>query len=153
MLAEFQQAMADLTASPALCNAARRHAGTLPARYDLTPRETARLNAMVAHKGMECACIVYRANRLAPLALNLPRTCRALGPALRDIASDYWAAYPEGNVHFYIEAERFCRYLAEHHLQDGWPQLPGLASVLQEESAIIAAALAESRSEAERQFA
>jgi hypothetical protein len=153
MLADFQQAMADLTASPALCNAVRRDAGALAARYDLTPRETARLAAMVAHQGMECACIVYRANRLAPLALNLPRTCRALGPALRDIATDYWAAYPEGNVHFYIEAERFCRYLAEHHLQDGWPRLPGLASVLREESAIIAAALAESRFEAERQFA
>lgn len=147
MLADFQQAMADLTASPALCNAARRDPGTLAQRYDLTPREAARLAAMVAHKGMECACIVYRANRLAPLALNLPRTCRSLGPALRDIATDYWAAYPEGNVHFYIEAERFCRHLAEQ-VEHGWPRPAGLADALAEESAIIAAALAESRFEA-----
>ena len=32
MLADFQQAMADLTASPALCNAARRDPGTLAQR-------------------------------------------------------------------------------------------------------------------------
>ncbi len=152
MLADFQQALADLTASPALCNAVRRDAATLAARYTLTPRETARLATMAADKGMECACIVYRANRLAPLALNLPRTCRALGPALRDIASDYWAAYPEGNVHFYIEAERFCHWLAEH-LHDGWPAVPGLEQALREESAVIAAALVESRFEAEQQFA
>ena len=148
MLADFQQALADLTASPALCNAVRRDAAReLAARYDLTPRETARLAAMAADKGMECACIVYRANRLAPHALNLPRTCRALGPALRDIASDYWAAYPEGNVHFYIEAERFCRYVDEQ-IAHGWTLPAGLVEVMRDEAAVIAAALAESRFEA-----
>jgi hypothetical protein len=143
MLADFQQAMADLTASPALCNEVRHDAGVLALRYDLTLREARRLAAIVDHPGMECACVVYRANRLAPLALNLPRTCRSLGPALRDIASDYWAAYPEGNVHFYIEAERFCLYVDE---------LPaGLAEVMRDESTVIAAALAESRFEATAQ--
>ena len=97
---------------------------------------------------MECACIVYRANRLAPLALNLPRTCRALGPALRDIATDYWAAYPEGNVHFYIEAEQ----LLPPSRRAGRTRLAaaaGLARQLAEESAIIRRrALAESRFEA-----
>jgi hypothetical protein len=150
MLADFQQAMADLTASPALCNEVRHDAGVLGRRYDLTPREARRLAAIVDHPGMECACIVYRANRLAPLALNLPRTCRALGPALRDIASDYWAAYPEGNVHFYIEAERFCRHVDEQ-IARGWRPPAGLVEVMRDEAAIIAAALAESRFEATAQ--
>ena len=146
MLADFQQAMADLTASPALCNEVRHDAGMLVRRYNLTPREARRLAAIVNHPGMECACIVYRANRLAPLALNLPRTCRALGPALRDIASDYWAAFPEGNVHFYIEAERFYRYVGER-ISHGWTLPAGLIEVMREEAAIIAAALGESRFE------
>ena len=147
MLADFQQAMADLTASPRLCNEVRHDPGVLARRYDLTPREARRLAAIVDHPGMECACIVYRANRLAPLALNLPRTCRALGPALRDIASDYWAAYPEGNVHFYIEAARFCRHVDEQ-IAHGWAPPAGLAEVMRDEAAVIAAALAESRFEA-----
>jgi hypothetical protein len=31
---------------------------------------------------------------------------------LRDLASAYWAAFPEANVHFYVEANRFCVFLA-----------------------------------------
>ena len=150
MLADFQQAMADLTASPPLCNEVRHDAGVLARHYDLTPREARRLAAIVDHPGMECACIVYRANRLAPLALNLPRTCRSLGPALRDIASTYWAAYPEGNVHFYIEAERFCRHV-DGQIAHGWLPPAGLLEVMRDEAAIIAAALAESRFEASAQ--
>ena len=150
MLADFQQAMADLTASPALCNEVRRDSGVLAHRYDLTPREARRLAAIVDHPGMECACIVYRANRLAPLALNLPRTCRALGRSLREIANGYWAAYPEGNVHFYIEAERFCRHVDEQ-VAHGWLPPAGLVEAMRDEAAIIAAALAESRFEAAAQ--
>lgn len=125
---------------PPACETAFTHAP----RRELTP-----LAAMAAHRGGEGACIAYRANRLAPLASNLPRTCLALGPALRDIAADYRAAYPEGDAQVVIESERFCRYVAEQ-IDDGWPLPPGLAQALHEESAAIAAALAESRLEAAR---
>lgn len=146
MLCEFQQALVDLTASPALCVRARQDRGALRFMYRLSEREAARLQAIVDHPGMECACIVYRANRLAPLALNLPRTCRVLGPALRRVASDYWALYPEGNVHFFVETERFCRHLeALLKADDSLPA--ALPRVLAEEAAVVRLGLAESHAE------
>ena len=60
---------------------------------------------------MECACIVYRANRLAPLAMNAGETCKALGPELRGVVEDFWAEYPETNVHFFVETGRFLEFL------------------------------------------
>lgn len=147
MLVEFQQALADLTASPELCNEARQEPAMLRRRYALSEREWQRLVGIVQHPGMECACIVYRANRLAPLALNLPQTCRALGPRLRDVASDYWRTYPEGNVHFFVEADRFCRYLQARLVADD--SLPAaVPAVLADEAAAVAAALIESHTEA-----
>ena len=111
MLVEFQQALADLTASPELCVKVRQEPAILKERYELTEREWDRLVGIVRHPGMACACTVYRANRLAPLALNIPETCRALGKQLRSVVSEYWRLYPEGNVHFFVEADRFCRFL------------------------------------------
>ena len=93
--------------------------------------------------------MVYRANRLAPLALNIPETCRALGPDLRDILSEYWAEAPESNVHFYVETDRFCRYL-KARIADGRLFPPAVRQALARESAIVAAALEESRIEAAR---
>ena len=147
MLVEFQQALADLTASPELCIRVRRDPSILHQHYELTEREWRRLVGIVRHPGMACACMVYRANRLAPLALNIPQTCRALGEKLRPIVSEYWATYPEGNVHFFIEANRFCHFL-KAKLATGC-DLPGeVAPVLERESAIVADALHESLTEA-----
>ena len=70
MLAEFQQALADLIASPALCIEARRNPDLLRERYQLTELEAKRPQGVVSHPGMQGNCILYRANRLAPLALN-----------------------------------------------------------------------------------
>jgi len=147
MLVDFQQALADLTASPPLCLQVRADAQVLHQHYRLTEREFARLVGIVKHEGMACACTVYRANRLAPLAMNIPLTCKALGAHLRRVASDYWAAYPEGNVHFYVETHRFCNYL-QARLASGEDLPPDLAPVLRHEAAAVAAALAESRTEA-----
>ncbi len=147
MLSEFQQALVDLTASPELCIRARRNPAVLKEDYQLTEREWRRLVAIVTHKGMECACTVYRANRLAPLAMNIPRTCKSLGPDLRSVVSEFWAAYPESNVHFFIETKRFCCFL-EAQIAEGRVFLPGVADVLAGESAVITAALEESYTEA-----
>lgn len=148
MLAEFQQALVDLTASPELCNCARRDPGLLRETYDLTEREWRRLVGIVRHPGMACACMVYRANRLAPLALNLPRTCKALGEQLRPLAEAYWSEFPEGNVHFYIETDRFCRFL-KLEIAEGWGVGEGVEDILDEEWARVAAALRESHLEAQ----
>ena len=146
MLADFQQALADLTASPELCIRVRQDPSVLHHSYQLTEREWRRLTGIVTHPGMQCACIVYRANRLAPLAMNIPLTCRALGADLRAVVSEFWAAFPESNVHFYIETERFCRFL-EAKLAEGRTFAPDLAQVFARESAIITAALEESYTE------
>lgn len=142
MLAEFQQALVDLTASPELCNLVRCGADdeVLPARYELTPRELRRLLAIVRHPGMAAACTVYRMNRLAPMALNVRGTIRALGPALGPLVNDYWRDYPRGHSHFYIESDRFCRWLRQR-IAAGEPVAPEVPAILEREAAAVHAAL------------
>ena len=138
-LGAFQRALADLTASPDLVRAVRADAGVLAARYDLTAKEWHRLAAMAASPGMAANCILYRANRLAPVALNLPDTCTALGELLPDLASAFWAAEPRTDVHFLIEADRFARFVADQ------PDLPeAVHTALAPEAALVAARLAAS---------
>ncbi len=110
-LAAFQRALTDLTASPELCRRVRRDADGVLAAYDLTPVERDRLAGIAASAGMEANCILYRANRLAPVALNCPDLCDALGEALTPLISAYWEAEPTTNVHFLVETERFCAFL------------------------------------------
>ena len=111
MLADFQQALADLVASPALCRQARSDPACLSARYRLTKREFDRLAAMVLQPGMKCNCTVYRANRLAPLALNLNHFCKALGDQLTPLVEEFWQQYPETSVNFLEECRRFCTFV------------------------------------------
>lgn len=147
MLADFQQALADLTASPNLCSQVRSEPAVLNQRYQLTPREWARLVGIVQHRGMACNCIVYRANRLAPLALNVPRTCKALGSQLRAIVDEFWGVYPETNVHFYVETSRFCDFLLSK-IKAGAAFPLEVEAALAEESSLVKAALCESHTEA-----
>lgn len=140
MLVDFQTALADLTASPALCRNVRANPEVLRKRYDLTDKEWRRLVGIVGSKGMEANCMLYRANRLAPVALNLPETCSALGTRLATLLSAYWNAEPVTNVHFLIEADRFCRFLYEQ------TDLPAAArSLLAKEHAVVADKLTASR--------
>lgn len=113
MLAEFQQALADLIASPDLCIEARANPDLLSLRYQITAREAKRLQGVVTHPGMKCNCMLYRANRLAPLALNLPNLIRALGGQLRGVLDDFWEQYRNTDVHFYVESYRFCEFVHE----------------------------------------
>lgn len=140
MLAAFQRALTDLTASPPLCRAARADPELLASRYALTEREARRLNGIVRSKGMEANCVLYRANRLAPIALNCPDLCDALGSELNPLISEYWESEPTTNVHFLVETDRFCRFLS------GRADLPaGAAETLEREHAAVAARLAASR--------
>jgi hypothetical protein len=140
MLASFQRALTDLTASPSLCRAARADPGLVSQRYDLTPREARRLNAIVRSKGMEANCMLYRANRLAPVALNCPALCDALGDDLVRLISAYWESQPTTNIHFLAETDRFCQFLA------GRSDLSAAAvEALEREHAKVRARLAASR--------
>lgn len=144
MLAEFQQALADVVADPALCLHLRRDPQALRGRYDLSDREWARLLAMARHDGMSAACTVYRMNRLSPLAMNLRDTLHALGPALGGVLVDYWREHPRGIPHFQLESQRFCAFLRQR-VAAGGPVPDGWAAALARESATVEAALQATR--------
>jgi hypothetical protein len=132
MLVEFQQALADLVASPELCRMVRKTPDILRERYHLSERELRRLVTMVNHGAMACNCMLYRANRLAPLALNLHEFCVALGPRLGPLLSEYSDQYPNTNVHFYLECDRFCRFIAKK-IEEGFQLEPGVKAIFDEE--------------------
>jgi len=147
MLAHFQQALADLVASPDRCRALRAATDPMPllAEYDLTPREIDRLVTMVRHQGMATNCTIYRSNRLTPLVINLPDTCRALGAELRPVVDRFWAECPtEYFVHFLIESARFADFLDESLADPGLPTDIVVATrpALDREGAVIRARLA-----------
>jgi hypothetical protein len=137
MLAAFQQAMADLVASPPMCEALRRSRSVL-CEYDLNDLEADRLAAMVALPAMAANCMVYRSNRLTPIAVNFPRTCALVGPDLRNIVDQFWTCCPtQPFVHFLIEARRFAEFLAGMLNADDLPltvDRDALAAVLAQES-------------------
>jgi hypothetical protein len=141
MLVEFQQALADLVASPEACRRARANPEQLRLRYDLSPREYDRLVAMINQKGMAWNCMLYRANRLAPLVLNLPELCRGLGPRLGPLLSEYSERYPNTNVHFYLECYRFCRFI-EAKLDEGYSLQPDVLAAFSTEYANVKLSLA-----------
>jgi hypothetical protein len=141
MLVEFQQALADLVAGPELCREARSNPIQLRQRYDLSPKEYERLVAMANHPAMECNCMLYRANRLAPLAMNLGEFCRALGPRLGPLLSEYSVRYPNTNVHFYGECDRFCRFIAGK-MENGFELEPPVKEIFEREFAMVKQGLA-----------
>lgn len=143
VLVEFQTALADMTASPALCREVRRTPAILRERYDLTDREWRQLSAVAASEGMEANCMLYRANRLAPVALNLPETCEVIRDELDPLISEYWASEPTTDVNFLVEADRFC-----HFLEASSGLRPEATTALAREHAILEAKLAASRAAA-----
>jgi hypothetical protein len=146
MLADFQQALADVTASPAAVLRAREDPSILAARYRLTDRELDRLIGIIRHPGMRAACMLYRANRLAPLVMYLRDSCRALGPSLREMLDEFWAVHPEVDVHFFVEADRFRAFL-EAKVAAGLPLPPEVMRHLRREGAVIRAAVRGSHTE------
>jgi len=113
MLDQFQQAFADLTASPALVLRVRKDPSTLYSDYALTDLEWRRLVSIANSPGMERNCMLYRANRLAPVVTYLPKTSKILGDYLGPVLSEYWAAYPNTDNNFLIESRRFCEFVLE----------------------------------------
>ncbi len=136
MLADFQQAFADLVSSPDLCNQVRANPVVLRQTYRLTDREAGRLAGIVNHPGMARNCTLYRANRLAPLAMNLPRLLKALGPDLRPVLDEFWRQYRNTDVHFYVESYRFARFV-EGEFARGRPFGPDVERALRSEMSVL----------------
>lgn len=111
MREQFQRAFSDLTASSELVKRVRTNPELLNKRYDLTDLERRRLIAIVNQPGMECNCILYRANRLAPVVLHLPDSCKALEKDLRSLLSEYWARPFQISDNFWVEAYDFCEFV------------------------------------------
>jgi hypothetical protein len=136
MLVEFQQALADLVASPEFCQQVRANPVLLRERYELSEREYERLVKMVNQKAMALNCMLYRANRLAPIAMNVHEFCTRLGPRLGPLLSEYSIRYPNTNVHFYLECYRFCQFVLSK-VSEGYELEPEARSILDEEHAKI----------------
>lgn len=132
MLAEFQQALADLVASPEFCRQILTTPRLLRERYVLSEREYERLVKIVNHKAMALNCMLYRANRLAPLAMNLHEFCTLLGTRLGPLLSEYAILYPNTNVHFYLECDRFCQFILTK-IKEGYELEPEAVAALEEE--------------------
>jgi hypothetical protein len=111
MREQFQRAFSDLTASSELVKRVRVNPDILHERYDLTDLEWRRLTAIVSQPGMECNCILYRANRLAPIVINLPDLCTALDKDLRELLSEYWVQHTQLSDNFWIESYDFCDFV------------------------------------------
>jgi len=109
----FQRALADLSASPDLCSQAIADPNPVLAPYDLTERERARLAAMVRHRLMATNCVLYRANRITPVYVFFPMTCRLLGRELRSELDAFWRAAAGVDLQYYTETARFARFLRE----------------------------------------
>jgi len=84
--------------------------------------------------------MLYRANRLAPLALNLHDSCTLLGPRLGLLLSEYSVLYPNTNVHFYLECDRFCQFILSK-IDQGYELEPETRAVLEKEHSKIRLAL------------
>lgn len=143
MLADFQQALADLVAAPDHCQAIRDGDLHELDGYDLTMTERGRLVAIALHRGMAVNCAIYRSNRLTPLVINLPDTCAALGSQLRPVIDRFWATHPtEHFVHFLVEADRFVTYLEGARNEDVDGAGETFRSALAREGAAVRAGLA-----------
>ena len=143
MLVEFQQALADLVASPDACRRIRKQPALLRQRYNLSDLEYGRLVKIVHHPAMALNCMLYRANRLAPLALNLHDFCTRLGAKLGPLLSEYSVLYPNTNVHFYSECDRFCRFI-QNKVNEGLRLDAETQAVLEKEHAKVRLGLAAS---------
>lgn len=143
MLADFQQALADLVAAPDHCQSIRDGDLDELDRYDLTMTERGRLVAIALHRGMAANCAIYRSNRLTPIVINLPDTCATLGSQLRPVIDRFWATHPtEHFVHFLVEAERFVAFLEEMRDEDFGNDAEALRIAVAREGAVVRAGLA-----------
>lgn len=132
-IASFQQALADLVASPAFCLAVREDAAPALADYALSELELKRLRSIVWQRGMSANCTVHRATRVTPIYTLLPLTCALLEPNLTTELNQYWSAFPRMEIRFDLEISRFAGWLSRR-LKEGLPKAPhdldAIASVL-----------------------
>jgi hypothetical protein len=107
----FQRALAGLVASPEFCTRAIESPETALTSYELTDQERVRLVTMVRDPLMATNCVLYRANRMTPIFMFFPMTCRLLGPDLRRELDAFWSAECAIDLQYLRETERFERFV------------------------------------------
>jgi hypothetical protein len=142
MLDQFQQAFADLAASPALVSEIAHDPSLLRGRYELSDLEWRRLASVVNQPGMKCNCMLYRANRLTPLAEYLPQTSQLAAKNHAQLLSEYWTVYTNTNINFLVESYRFCQFV-QKKADDGSFTDEAFLSVLQRERSQVCVQLKE----------
>lgn len=126
---EFQRALAELVASPALCLSVREDPERALESYTLSPLERRRLADVVWQRGMSTNCSLYRSNRITPLCTLLERSCFLLGERLAREVDCFWASAETNDVQYQPEVQRFAAYL-EGRLRSGAIVDPLLEEVL-----------------------
>lgn len=127
-LRAFQQALAELVTSDAMCVAVVEDAAGALVRYDLTERECRRLAFMAAQRGMRLNHLLHRANRAAPVFSLLPLTCFLLDRQLRPELEQFWATV-RGDARFDVEVLAFGDFVAGR-LASGELAVAGLQDAL-----------------------
>lgn len=134
-LLSFQKALTDLIASPQLCLQMRTNPSALLLRYDLTPREQARLQSVVHQPGMSVSCTLYRVNRITPIYTMLPYTCFLLGTSLVPLAEEFWEISYRSDLQFKREITIFGEFLLDK-IKSGALENPYLREIVAMELAI-----------------
>jgi hypothetical protein len=107
----FQRALADLAASPARCARAILNPEPFLEAHDLTHRERIRLTAMMRDRLMATNCVLYRANRVTPIFVFFPLTCRLLASDLRRELDSFWLQTSCIDLQYRSETARFVEFL------------------------------------------
>ncbi|HTJ12189.1 MAG TPA: hypothetical protein VL547_09195 [Dinghuibacter sp.] len=123
---DFQLAMGNLIASPALCRSLLSDGAPVLSAFDLSPRELSRLLAVVhQQKGMSACCTLYRMNRITPLYGQLSNSCMLLGDRLAPLVEAFWSEMRDTTMQFKHEVLAFGQFLLRQP-----PDIPYLRDVL-----------------------
>jgi hypothetical protein len=134
-LLDYQRALCDLIASPAMCVALRADPADVLEPYSLTERERRRLESAAGQPGMSTSCTLHRVNRITPIHSSLPLTCAILGERLIGEAERFWSQGKPSDLQFGPETERFAQFLLDRQA-DGALDEPFLGEVLRLELAM-----------------
>src|SRR6478735_4881970 len=107
-LPSFQRAFYDLIANPAFCMEAKENPQLLSEKYDLTEKESKRLNTVIWQKGMSTNCTLYRVNRVTPIYTLMPYTCKLLGDTILPVLNEFWSNFARTKLQYKDEVALFC---------------------------------------------
>jgi hypothetical protein len=106
-LRDFQRALTSMTLDVRFANAVHAHGADALVAYQLSPRETRRLTAVVRQPGMALNCSLARANRFASIHDAFAMTCVLLGRELRSVLDALWSERAPDNVQLQGEEQPF----------------------------------------------